>query len=130
MLAVTMARLTTVLTVASAILAGCVPAEVKRVRKMEIGEVDLASVSDGTHAGEFAYGGFTYRVAVRVKDCRIDSIEILQNRTTAHARKAEGVVARVLEAQTSKVDAVSGATTTSKALLKAIENALRSGTAR
>jgi uncharacterized protein with FMN-binding domain len=40
---------------------------------------------------------------------------------------AEGVVKSILDQQKNDVDVVSGATTTSKALLKAVENALVKG---
>lgn len=104
--------------------------EMKTVRAMPIEAVDLASVQDGTFQGDFSYGGFTYEVSVTVKDHRIETIDILKNRDTKHARQAEGVIPKVISAQTVNVDVVTGATTTSKALLKAIENALKKGTVR
>lgn len=104
--------------------------EQEKVRKMPINEVDLSRVSDGSYRGDFSYGGFTYEVEVSVKDHKIEGIEILRNRESKHAKKAEGVAEKVLEAQSLKVDAVTGATTTSKALLKAIENALTKGIER
>lgn len=101
--------------------------EMKTVRAMPIEAVDLASVADGAFQGDFSYGGFTYEVAVAVKEHRIETIEILKNRDTKHAKQAAGVVPKVLVAQSLNVDVVTGATTTSKALLKAIENALKKG---
>jgi uncharacterized protein with FMN-binding domain len=96
----------------------------KRLKAMPISEVDLASVSDGLHKGDFAYGGFNYEVEVAVKEHKIEDIKVLKNRNTFHAKRAEGVIEKVLKNQSLKVDAVSGATNTSIALLKAIENAL------
>lgn len=97
----------------------------RAVRKAEIAAVDLTAVPDGAHRGEFTYASFTYVVEVEVREHRITGIRVLQNRDSDYARKAEVVVERVLQAQSLQVDAVSGATTTSKALLKAMENALR-----
>jgi uncharacterized protein with FMN-binding domain len=51
----------------------------------------------------------------------------LQNRDTKHAVRAEGIVHEIINKQTPNVDAVSGATT-SKALMKAVENSLVSNT--
>ncbi len=102
----------------------CNTAEMKRVRAMPINEIDLTSISDGTYKGDYSYGGFTYEVEVTVKEHKIVTINILKNRNTSHAKNAEGVIDKVIKTQTVNVDAVSGATTTSKALLKAIENAL------
>jgi uncharacterized protein with FMN-binding domain len=106
-------------------LVGCASQEVRDVRAMAIGHVDMQAARDGTYRGEYAYGSFTYAVDVTVADHRITEIIVVANRDTTHAKKAEGVLPRVLELQKNDVDAISGATTTSKALLKAIENAIR-----
>jgi len=98
------------------------------VRKMNIREIELSRVKDGAFHGEFTYGNFTYAVEVVVQDHNIQRISILNNRGDSdYAKKAEGVTGRVIKAQSLKVDVVTGATTTSKALLKAIENALAAG---
>ncbi len=110
-----------------AVLLGCASGEVKTVRAMPINHVDLAQVRDGTYTGDFTYGGFTYEVSVTVTSHQIKDIAAVKNRTTSHAKKAEGALRSVLEQQRNDVDAVSGATTTSKALLKAAENALNKG---
>ena len=108
-------------------LFGCASAEVKAVRNMPINHVDLPKVKDGGYNGDFTYGGFTYEVGVTVASGRIKDIAVVKNRTTKHAKMAEAVVKSILEQQRNDVDAVSGATTTSKALLKAVENALEKG---
>jgi uncharacterized protein with FMN-binding domain len=110
-----------------ALLAGCATQEMVRVRQMEINRVDLTRVRDGAYQGDFTYGGYTYVVEVTVKEGRITSISPTANRDTGPARQAEGVIPRILAEQRNEVDAVSGATTTSKALLKAIETALTRG---
>jgi len=98
--------------------------EIQKVRTMPIGGIDLSKIKDGTYPGKYRYGGFDYEVNVTVKGHRMIGIEITGNRETEYAKRAEDVVPRVMRAQSLKVDAVTGATTTSKALLKAIENAL------
>lgn len=103
----------------------CAREELLRVRSMPIGEVDLRRAADGVYHGDFSYGGFTYEVRTTLKRHRIEKIEIIRNRDSGYAKKAEGVVGRVLKAQSPNVDAISGATTTSKALCKAIENSLQ-----
>ncbi|TAL38036.1 MAG: FMN-binding protein [Spirochaetes bacterium] len=117
-------------TILAAVLCACVclPAcaseETRAIRALRINDVDLSRIPDGVYEGSFSYGSFNYLVRTTVKKHRIANVEILKNRDTVYARKAEGVVGRVLEKQTPNVDAVSGATTTSKALLKAIEYSL------
>jgi uncharacterized protein with FMN-binding domain len=106
---------------------GCSNAEVKAVRIMPINHVDLGKVKDGQYTGDFSYGGFAYEVSVKVAGHQIKDISVVKNRTTKHAKMAEGVVKSILDQQRNDVDAISGATTTSKALLKAVENALTKG---
>ncbi|HET6488015.1 MAG TPA: FMN-binding protein [Spirochaetia bacterium] len=103
---------------------GCTSAEMTATRQLPITRVDLSQARDGSYDGEYTYGRFTYRVEVVILDHRIVTIRILDNRNTRRALMAEGVVDRILQSQRNDVDAVSGATTTSKALLKATENAL------
>ena len=93
-------------------------------RQLPIAHIDLAQALDGSYDGQYTYGRFTYRVAVVVPDHRMVTDRVLNNRSTRHALLAEGIVDRILQQQRNDVDAVSGATTTSKALLKATENAL------
>lgn len=94
---------------------------------MKIQNVDINEIRDGDYIGAFSYGGFKYEVKTIVVDHKIKDIVILHNRDTKHARRAEGVVSEILESQTPNVDAISGATTTSKALMKAVENSLSTG---
>jgi uncharacterized protein with FMN-binding domain len=98
--------------------------EAEAVRNMEIRDMDLSSMHDGTYHGAFTYGGFTYEVEVTIRNYTITDIEIESNRKTKYAKMAEGVVQNVLTRGNTAADVVSGATTTSKALLKAIEQAI------
>ncbi|WMJ89027.1 FMN-binding protein [Anaerocolumna sp. MB42-C2] len=97
----------------------------EKVRNMEINNVDLEKVNDGTYNGKYTYGHYTYQVEVTVKNHEIKSIDVINGRVSEHAKAAEGVLDNILTEQKIDVDVVSGATTTSKALLKAVENALR-----
>lgn len=99
----------------------------REVRTMEINAVDLNRLEDGAYEGEYSYGSTLCKVKVEVKGHRIEDIIVLENGETKYAKKAEEVLERVKENQSPQVDIVSGATTTSKALLKAVENALSSG---
>lgn len=103
---------------------GCAYQEMIRVRQMDIQNVDISSIQDGKYIGSFSYSGFEYIVKTIVNAQKIIAIEILQNRDTKRAQRAEGVLREILKRQTPNVDAISGATTTSKALMKAVENSL------
>lgn len=114
-----------IVTILVMIVAGCVSKEVLQTRKIPINHIDLQDARDGEYQGDFTYGSYTYVVNVVVQDHRIVAIQILKNRDTPRAKAAEEVGRKIIEQQKNDVDAISGATTTSKALLKAIENALR-----
>jgi uncharacterized protein with FMN-binding domain len=105
-------------------VSSCQRVEMGRIYQMPIYDVDLASVPDGTHEGSFTGLGFTYVVRTTVQEHQIVQIDVVKNRDNNHSAMAEAVIPRVLAKQTPKVDAVTGATVTSKALLKAVENSL------
>jgi len=101
--------------------------EVEHIKSMNIAYVDPATVPDGEYTGEFPFRQrYLYRVKVTVKSGKIVDIEVLENGTeNEYAEKGLGVIPRILREQSPKVDAVSGATVTSKALMKCVEKALK-----
>jgi uncharacterized protein with FMN-binding domain len=99
--------------------------EVERVKNLEISDVDISSVPDGEYIGEIPFMSYIYRVKVKVESGKMKDIEVLDNGTgNSYAEQALEVVPRMMEEQTPKVDAVTGATVTSKALMKCVEKAL------
>ena len=90
--------------------------------------VDLARVWDGVYIGKHRYGVFSFKVEVTVSQHRIADIRIIKNSgQKKYAKMAEAVIDRVLRAQSVEVDAVSGATMSSKGLLNAVRDALNKG---
>lgn len=96
-----------------------------KIRNMPIGSVDLTKVNDGIYKGEAAAGSYIYKVEVDVKDHKIVNIKDVGNRKSTYVAYAEGVFPKIIKEQKVNVDAVTGATTTSKAFMKAVENALK-----
>lgn len=92
--------------------------------KLVITDVDISKVPDGSYIGSYSRGRFSYKVEVIVKNNRIDSISILDKPSISLEDTPKKVIDRVLEKQSLNVDLVSEATVTSKAILKAIENAI------
>jgi uncharacterized protein with FMN-binding domain len=105
---------------------GCASKEMRMVRQMDIQKVDTKNIQDGEYIGSFSYSSFKYMVKTFIKGHRIIEIEILQNKDTKRAKRAEGVIPEIIKKQSPNVDAISGATTTSKALMKAVEKSLES----
>jgi len=93
------------------------------VRKMTVNPVDLSTIADGVYAGRFKKGRFSYSVEVAVKDHRIQAVKATDPRQVT-SPIIEQIFARIVQEQTVKVDIVSGASLTTKAVTKAAENAL------
>ena len=93
------------------------------VRRMAVNPVDLSKIADGTYPGAFKAGRFSYSVQVTVKDHRIEAVKSTGKKQAQDAILLQ-IFSRIVEAQSVQVDAVSGASLTTKAVSKAVENAL------
>ena len=87
---------------------------------------DATGVFDGTYVGSYEIKSVKVSVQITVEDEIITDITILEHQNGLGG-KAESIIDQVIENQSLKVDTVSGATASSKTILKAIENALESG---
>ena len=98
----------------------------KTIANITIGEVELSKIPDGVYAGSSDANWVAANVRVTVEKHRITKIDLDHH----HDRgiDAEVIPERVIEAQSLQVDIVSGATSSSKVILDAIENAFRSRT--
>ena len=95
----------------------------EKIAAMEIQDVDMSSVPDGTYEGSYDADLIKVKVAVEVKDHSITNIELLRHEN-GKGGPAEAVIPEVIETQSLQVDAVSGATNSSKVILKSIEIAI------
>lgn len=93
------------------------------VRRMTVSPVDLAAIADGVYTGSFKRGRFSYSVEVRVKDHRIEAVRSTGAGPAANPLM-EQIFGRIIQEQNVRIDAVSGASLTTKAVSKAVENAL------
>jgi len=94
------------------------------VEEISIGDVDLSTIPDGTYSGshEAVWVGATVEVTIR--NHRITEIKLDHRHGQGEA--AEVITDHVIEAQSLQVDMISGVTSSSKVILKAIEKALLS----
>ncbi|MGI5840051.1 MAG: FMN-binding protein [bacterium] len=90
---------------------------------MALTEIDLTKISDGVYSGSYKVFPVAAQVRVTVAGHRITGIEMVEHKNGRGAA-AEVIPAKVTEAQSLQVEAVSGATYSSKVILKAIEAAL------
>lgn len=105
-------------------------ARLQTYRQMEIVHVEPAFIPDGVYRGVASDGSFTYKVEVSVRGKAIVRVTALSSRPSPYARYAEGVFTRVMNNQSPAVDGITRATTSSKMLLKAVENALSGATGK
>jgi len=98
------------------------------MRSVELHGINLTSVDDGSHIGTFERGRFTNTLTVHVLDNTIMRIDIINDVLGAGVTNASGeTFERVIGAQDTKIDAIAGATATTTAYLKAVEDALMGG---
>ncbi|NLM97754.1 MAG: FMN-binding protein [Halanaerobiaceae bacterium] len=96
----------------------------KQVSEIEIFDIDLSEIPDGEYTGSYEVKLVSAEVKVLVKNHEIIDIILLSHH---HGRggAAEVIPDRVVEEQSLQVDMISGATSSSKVILKAIENAFK-----
>ncbi len=95
----------------------------KTVTSVELNEVDLSQIEDGTYIGEMDAKLVYAEVEVMVKDHEIMAVNLLEHKNE-RGQFTESILDAIVSEQTIKVDTVSGATNSSLIILKAVENAL------
>lgn len=96
-----------------------------QVANITITDIDFSKVEDGTYIGSYEIMWVGAEVKVTVNNHKIEGIELLKHKN-GRGTPAEIIPSKVVEAQSLEVDVVSGATSSSKVILKAIENAINS----
>jgi uncharacterized protein with FMN-binding domain len=89
-----------------------------------LGPVDGERLADGVYEGRDKAGPNKAVVKVRVQDGKIIEIEIVKHRAWK-GKKAELIIpGRIIERQSTKVDAVTGATNSSRVIMNAVQKAV------
>jgi uncharacterized protein with FMN-binding domain len=89
--------------------------------------MDFNNLNDGVYIGEYEGGMYKWRaseVQVTVASGKVTDIKLLKNEEKKSPEFTNKLYDRVIKSQSLQVDTVSGATLTSKAYLKSVENAL------
>lgn len=97
--------------------------ERERITNLEIENVDFSRSPDGVYYGECVMRAVAARVRVTVKGGRVISCELLEHKTQ-RGSEADVIPSVVVSQQNLEVEAVTGATLSSKVILKAVERAL------
>ena len=106
---------------------GRLGAMVDRVKQIPVCNPNLEEIADGACFGEYSAGPVAVKVQVAVEGHELAEIEIIEHQNGLGG-KAEEIIEDVIDSQSLEVDAISGATVSSKCILKALEDALRNGT--
>jgi uncharacterized protein with FMN-binding domain len=97
----------------------------EKLSAMSIENVDLSTIPNGEYLGAYNLFPISVEVEVTVSNHRLTDITIVKH-VNGQGGPAESIVDVVLEKQSLEVDAISGATYSSKVILKSIEDALLS----
>lgn len=100
---------------------------VDKASELVISSVDMESIEDGSYQGECDLSLVNVKVEVLVKDHRIEKISIIEH-TNGMGKDAEKIIDHMVDENTHDVDVITGATASSNAFMKAVENALTSST--
>lgn len=95
------------------------------IKKMVVRDIDLSTVPDGVYRGSFHKARWNHEVEVTVKDHRLVSVKKIDKATDAARKKIfDQAVDAMLGKQSVRIDVVSGATVDTRAVQKAVEDAL------
>lgn len=95
----------------------------KNVQYISASMPDLSDIQDGNYIGKYWIVPVYVQIELSINNHQITDITILQH-NNGLGSAAESIVNDVIEEQSLDIDAVSGATVSSKCILKTIENAI------
>lgn len=95
----------------------------KAVKNITYSNAAIAAAPDGTYIGSCDVKFIRAKVSVTVRDGKIVQITLLEHKNDRGA-PAEKILGDIVAQQRVEVDAVAGATNSSKVIKKAVDNAL------
>ena len=98
----------------------------KQIEQIDNSTVDISQVADGIYMGESETELVKVAVNVTVKDGKIENIDILKHEC-GKGKPAERIIESIIQKNNVEVDAVSGATVSSRVIQDAVRTALRKG---
>lgn len=94
------------------------------IKAVELGVIELEELDNGNYHGNYKNGRFSNELIVEIKDQKIIDVQVIKPVPNSNEQFISDLRNTILLEQSLEVDAVSGATYTTKAYLKSIENAL------
>ena len=92
---------------------------------MNGGPIASGKLKDGIYDGAASSWPNSAKVRIMVREGRIEKIDLLSHYASWVGKKAEGPIpARIIEQQSTRVDAVTGATGSSRVIMNAVQDAV------
>lgn len=89
------------------------------------GPIDLSSLKEGIYDGTAKNGPVKVVAQVTIQNQRISHIKLIEHRNWKGMTAENIIPERIIKEQSTKVDAVSGATASSTAIMNAVEAAVQ-----
>ena len=86
---------------------------------------NLSGKPDGVYRGESSNSWVTVVLDVSLINEHLVKIDIVKHTGSSIGRQAEKIIPEIIKRQSLEIDAVSGATGSSRCILKAVENAFQ-----
>lgn len=99
----------------------------KKVQQQVISAINISQMADGIYTGTYKNARWSNTVEVEVTEKSIVDVRVIDDVAMPLEGVQEKIIGAVIEQQNIDVDAISSATATSHAYLKAIEIALKNG---
>ena len=104
--------------------ASCDESESEIIRAIQLPEINMSEIEDGSYRGSFYYHKSLYETEVEVKNHRIENIQVIEAEGDKYDQMALPVLQEVIDQQSLQVDVVTGATKSCKLYLLTIFNAV------
>ena len=89
------------------------------------GPIPQNTLKDGIYNGKATEGPVKVVAEVEIQNQQITNIELIEHRTWKGEAAEKIIPDRIIDEQSTKVDAVSGATISSRAIMNAVETAVQ-----
>lgn len=99
---------------------------VDHANSISVSSPNMENVENGTYIGEYSCTPVRVKAEVTVKNHKFTNITILEH-DNGLGSSAESITGDIIKNQSLNVDIVSGATVSSKCILKAVETAIERG---
>lgn len=97
------------------------------LQNLQLEKIDLSTIENGLYHGQCKIGRWRNKVVLRVYQGKIVEITFSKDQLIKNDDVRNEMIKRLKEQEQLPVDAVAGATVTSNAYMKAVEDALKHG---